>query len=35
VEHLDLELQAGAFSPPVPTEITGLDGLLPLFGAAP
>ena len=35
VEHLDLELQADAFSSPVPVEITGLDGLLPLFGAEP
>ena len=32
VEHLDLELQADAFSSPVPVEITGLAELLPLFG---
>jgi RimJ/RimL family protein N-acetyltransferase/ribosomal protein S18 acetylase RimI-like enzyme len=35
VEHLDLELQADAFASPVPVEISGLDGLLPLFGAEP
>ena len=35
VEHLDLELRADAFSSPVPVEISGLDGLLPLFGVEP
>jgi hypothetical protein len=35
VEHLDLELVAGSFASPVPVEITGLAGLLPLFGAEP
>jgi RimJ/RimL family protein N-acetyltransferase/ribosomal protein S18 acetylase RimI-like enzyme len=35
VEHLDLELQADDFASPVSVEITGLQGLLPLFGAEP
>lgn len=34
VEHLDLELTADRFEAPVPVEITGLDDLLPFFGAA-
>jgi RimJ/RimL family protein N-acetyltransferase/predicted GNAT family acetyltransferase len=35
VEHVDLELDATAFSSPVPVEVSGLAGLLPLFGAEP
>jgi RimJ/RimL family protein N-acetyltransferase/predicted GNAT family acetyltransferase len=34
VEHVDLELAADRFQAPVPVEITGLDDLLPFFGAA-
>jgi RimJ/RimL family protein N-acetyltransferase/ribosomal protein S18 acetylase RimI-like enzyme len=34
LDHIDLELRAAAFTSPVPVEIAGLDGLLPLFGAA-
>jgi RimJ/RimL family protein N-acetyltransferase len=34
VEHVDLELTADRFEAPVPVEITGLDDLLPFFGAA-
>ncbi len=35
VEHLDLELRREKFVSPVPVEVEGLDGLRPLFGAAP
>ena len=35
VEHVDLELQADVFTSPVPVEISGLGGLLPLFGVEP
>jgi RimJ/RimL family protein N-acetyltransferase/ribosomal protein S18 acetylase RimI-like enzyme len=35
LEHLDLELLSAAFASPVPVEVTGLDGLLALFGAEP
>jgi RimJ/RimL family protein N-acetyltransferase len=34
VEHLDLELTADRFRSPVLVEVTGLEGLLPLLGAA-
>jgi RimJ/RimL family protein N-acetyltransferase/ribosomal protein S18 acetylase RimI-like enzyme len=34
VEHLDLELRRERFAAPVPVELEGLSGLLPLFGAA-
>jgi RimJ/RimL family protein N-acetyltransferase len=35
VEHLDLELRSAAFASPVAVEVTGLNGLRPLFGAEP
>ena len=35
LEHVDLELRAGDFDPPVPVAIEGLESLLPLFGLLP
>ena len=34
VDHIDLEVQPGAFASPVPVQIEGLESLLPMFGAA-